>query len=193
MEQANRGEAKRQEIVGWAFDHFYDGGFHATGVDKILAETGISKRTLYKYFASKEELIEAVLAHYAVWMSERLFDRVAASGRDPREQIIGLFDARKEMLEEYPARGCLGLKAAQEYIGKHAGIAAKGKAAANYVEQAFISLCVKSGFARAEALGRQINIIFQGAVLLSQIRGDTKAFAAAKSAVRTLFASADAP
>src|SRR5271154_468191 len=43
-------EDKKLEIVRYAFDRFYEGGFHATGMEAALAGSGISKRTLYKYF-----------------------------------------------------------------------------------------------------------------------------------------------
>jgi AcrR family transcriptional regulator len=53
-------EDKRLEIVKWVFDRFYEGGFYVTGIDTAMAGSGISKRTLYKYFPSKEQLIAAV-------------------------------------------------------------------------------------------------------------------------------------
>jgi AcrR family transcriptional regulator len=40
---------------------FYRDGYHATGIDRILADAGVAKMTLYKHFRSKEELILAVL------------------------------------------------------------------------------------------------------------------------------------
>ena len=55
--------AKKQDIIRLAYDVFYKHGFHATGVDKLLNDSGISKRTMYKYFRSKEELIAATIAH----------------------------------------------------------------------------------------------------------------------------------
>src|ERR1700761_2119267 len=80
-------EGKKLEIVKYAFDRFYEGGFHATGVEAALAGSGISKRTIYKYFPSKEDLIEAVLKLYSAVILQQLFDPVAAIS-DPREQII---------------------------------------------------------------------------------------------------------
>jgi AcrR family transcriptional regulator len=174
-------ESKKLEIVKWAFDRFYEGGFHATGVDTVMADSGISKRTLYKYFSSKEALIEAVLDHYGAVIVDDLFDPVKAVSDDPRQQIEAFFDVRKTMIDEKPCRGCLGIKASQEYVGKHEGIAALGKNAALYVERQFVEMCERAGFAQAVKLGKQINILFQGALLLSQVIGDSSPFVSAKA------------
>lgn len=182
---------KKTEIVQSAYERFYDGGFHATGVDAVMAETGISKRTLYKYFDSKEDLIEAVLAHYGAQIGETLFRPAQQFSDDPRRQILAFFDIRKEMITESPVRGCLGIKAAQEYVGKHDGIAAAGKAFAKVVESTFVRLCEKAGFDEPVLLGREITTLFQGAVLLSQVYGEPSPFQAAKSAVGVLIANAD--
>ena len=52
---------KRDHLVETALDLFCRDGFHATGIDKILAESGVAKMTLYKHFKSKDELILAAL------------------------------------------------------------------------------------------------------------------------------------
>src|ERR1700742_931002 len=87
-------EGKKLEIVKYAFDRFYAGGFHATGMEAALAGSGISKRTLYKYFPAKENLIEAVLHLYSELIVHELFDPVAHIA-DPREQIVEFFDVRR--------------------------------------------------------------------------------------------------
>lgn len=179
-------EGKKLEIVKWAFDRFYEGGFHATGIDTVMADSGISKRTLYKYFSSKEKLIEAVLDHYIAGIVHELFDPVMLASDDPRQQILAFFDIRKAMIDNQPARGCLGIKASQEYIGKHEGIVAQGKCAAAAVERRFIEMCERAGFVQPGKLGKQINILFQGALLLSQVYGDSSSFVSAKSAVTAL-------
>jgi AcrR family transcriptional regulator len=179
-------EGKKLEIVKWAFDRFYEGGFHATGVDTLMADSGISKRTLYKYFSSKEELIGAVLDYYGAGIVHELFDPVMTLADDPRQQIMAFFDIRKAMIDEHPIRGCLGIKASQEYIGRHQGIAAQGKDAACDVERRFVEICHRAHFIEAVKLGKQINILFQGALLLSQVYGDSSPFVSAKGAVSAL-------
>lgn len=179
-------EGKKLEIVKWAFDRFYEGGFHATGIDTVMAESGISKRTLYKYFSSKEELIEAVIEYYAAWIVHELFDAVTALDADPRQQILAFFDIRKAMIDEAPTRGCLGIKASQEYIGKHEGIAAQSKDAAFDVERRFVDMCERAAFANPAELGKQVNVLFQGALLLSQVFGDSSPFVSARAAAQTL-------
>ena len=177
---------KKQEIVDRALASFQAGGFHATGVDTVMADTGISKRTLYKYFPSKEDLIEAVLDQYGCNVDAALFAPAMARDKAPRAQILAVFDVRREAMVAGNYQGCLAMKAAQEYVGKHDGITARGRASALYVEQRFAELCVAADLPDADALARQINVIFQGAVLTSQMRRDSVAFESAKILVKDL-------
>jgi AcrR family transcriptional regulator len=181
-------EGKKLEIVKYAFDRFYEGGFHATGMEAALAGSGISKRTIYKYFPSKEDLIEAVLRLYSAVIVQQLFDPVANIS-DPREQIIAFFDVRKtagRML----TRGCLGMKAAQEYAGKHEDIVALGRSAAALGESKFLELCKRAGFAEPARLAKQLNLILQGALALSQASGDTSPFLLARDAASAVLEKA---
>ena len=52
---------KYPQLLGTALCLFYRQGFHATGVDQLAAEAGLTKKTLYRYFATKEALIDATL------------------------------------------------------------------------------------------------------------------------------------
>jgi AcrR family transcriptional regulator len=174
-------EGKRLEIVKYAFDRFYEGGFHATGMEAALAGSGISKRTLYKYFPSKEDLIEDVLRLYSEFVVHELFDPVA-NINDPHQQILAFFDRRKttgRML----TRGCLGMKAAQEFAGKHDRIVELGRIAASRAEVKFIELCKRAEFPDATRLGKELNVVFQGAMVLSHVSGDTSPFLSAKAVV----------
>src|ERR1700744_4694982 len=153
-------EGKKLEIVKYAFDRFYEGGFHATRMDAALAGSGISKRTLYKYFPSKEDLIEAVLWLYSEAVVQDLFGPVADIS-DPREQIVAFFDVRK-VSGRMLTRGCLGVKAAQEYAGKDADIVALGRCAASLGETKFLELFKQAGFAEPARVAKQLNLIFQG-------------------------------
>jgi len=171
-------EGKKLEIVKYAFDRFYDSGFHATGMEAALAGGGISKRTLYKYFPSKKDLIEAVLKLYSEAVVQQLFGPVAHIS-DPRGQIVAFFDVRK-VAGRMLTRGCLGVKAAQEYAGKDADIVALGRCAASLGEAKFLELCKQAGFAEPARVAKQLNLIFQGALSLSHTLGDTSPFMLAK-------------
>lgn len=181
---------KKQEIIAQAYDAFYDGGFHATGIDTVMANSGISKRTLYKYFPSKEDLIESVLDKYAEDTDLFLFRAALARSDDPLAQIVAIFDVRQEMMTQSTCRGCLAMKAGQEYLGKHEGIAARGRRVSTHVEGRFIALCEQAGLADPRETGRQIGLLFQGAALTAQMQQDPTVFEAAKKAVHVLITAA---
>lgn len=182
--------AKRNEIVELALARFYDGGFLATGVDSVIADSGISKRTLYKYFPSKDDLIEAVLGAYAVSVGKSLFEPVHSSGLGAKAKILMCFDTRRTM-QEADCRGCLAIRGSQEFPGQSERLLLKCRELGAYVEAQFVGLCQEAGFAAFEDLGMQITVLFQGALLLSQAYGNSRPFDAAKVAAETLLDSAE--
>lgn len=175
--------AKKRDIIEKAYRAFYDGGFHATGVDAVMADSGISKRTLYKYFPSKEELIEAVLDRYGLDVEQSLFAPALARSSDPRARIHAVFDVRREQMLASGFQGCLAMRAAQEYAGRCGPIETRGQAAMRYIEHRFAQLCAEAGLGDPQTRGHEINNVFQGAVLVSQVRRDTEAFDAARVTV----------
>ncbi|RFB79051.1 TetR/AcrR family transcriptional regulator [Methylovirgula sp. 4M-Z18] len=180
--------SKKTVIVEKAFDAFYSGGFHATGVDALADDAGVSKRTLYKYFPTKEHLIEAVLDHYGATVRTYLIDAAAERSDDPRAQIMALFDIRRDLMLQQQFRGCLAQQAAQEYRDRHVGIEQVGEATVHYFEAHFIALCRQAKLKEPAHLGKHLHLIFQGAVAASQMRRDVTAFTTAKSIVRSLVA-----
>src|ERR1700710_488011 len=74
----------KDRILETADRLFYLQGIRAVGVDTIAAEIGISKRTLYNHFPSKDALISAYL--------ERRFRPIPPSDKPPAEQILRTFE-----------------------------------------------------------------------------------------------------
>jgi len=95
---------------------FQEGGFHATGINKILATAGVAKQTLYNNFASKDELAEAVLRlksrKVMGWLEHELKRRRNQEGAAPLEALFGALGA---WFEEEDFTGCLFTRAALEY------------------------------------------------------------------------------
>lgn len=97
-------------ILDTASELFYRHGIHAVGVDRIAAESGITKRTLYDRFGSKEALVAAYLsARHDAWWT-RLEQRLAQADSP---KVLTVFDAYAE--DTSPSgRGCAFLNAAAE-------------------------------------------------------------------------------
>src|SRR6476619_7621715 len=95
-----------QRILETADRLFYLQGIRAVGVDTIAAEIGISKRTLYNHFPSKDELIAAYLA--------RRFRRPPSSDKAPAEQILRTFDSLERRFASKDFRGCPFVNAVAE-------------------------------------------------------------------------------
>ena len=96
----------KDRILETADRLFYLQGIRAIGVDTIAAEIGISKRTLYNHFPSKDALISAYL--------ERRFVAPAASDKPPVEQILGTFDLLERRFSAKDFRGCPFVNAVAE-------------------------------------------------------------------------------
>src|SRR3978361_1750119 len=87
----------KERILETADRLFYLQGIRAVGVDTIAAEIGISKRTLYNHFPSKDELIAAYL--------QRRFTPAPTSDKPPVEQILGTFDRLERGFAAQGVRG----------------------------------------------------------------------------------------
>lgn len=100
----SRGTA-RERLLTTARTLFFAEGIRATGIDRVIAESQIAKATLYNHFATKEDLVVAVLeTHLADWQAEVLaVDRAAAP---PVERIAELFDALAGAVRTGRFRGC---------------------------------------------------------------------------------------
>lgn len=104
-----------RRIMEVASELFYRHGIHAVGVDTIAAESGMTKRTLYDRFGSKENLVAVYLrARHRQWWA-RLDERLADA---PAPRVLGVFDAY--LYDGLPSdRGCAFLNAAGELPTDH--------------------------------------------------------------------------
>ena len=110
----------RERILQTASELFYREGTRAVGVDLIVAQAGVAKTSLYRHFATKDELIEAFLLRedadfWAHW------DAVAARyRRTPREELDAQLQWIGERIERPGYRGCPQINIAAEYAdGNH--------------------------------------------------------------------------
>ncbi|AOW89249.1 TetR family transcriptional regulator [Streptomyces olivaceus] len=94
---------------------FYERGIHAVGVDLIAAEAGVTKKTLYDRFGSKEQIVVEYLAGRDERWRELLAARLdAVAGREPAVRAVAVFEASREWAAEYGSKGCSMINAHAE-------------------------------------------------------------------------------
>lgn len=96
--------AARRRIVETADRLFTLHGVRAVGVDRVVAEAGVAKMTLYHHFPAKDDLIVAALEHRDAEVFA-LF-RGAVDAAPPGEQLRALFAAQREWFASPGFRGC---------------------------------------------------------------------------------------
>ncbi|HBA44175.1 MAG TPA: TetR family transcriptional regulator, partial [Alphaproteobacteria bacterium] len=83
---------KRAHLIDVAAELFNRYGYHAAGIDRVIAEAGIAKTTLYRHFKSKEDLIVAALRRMDERFRTEMQQFVAQATPDPKQRILATFD-----------------------------------------------------------------------------------------------------
>jgi AcrR family transcriptional regulator len=174
--------AMKDRILETADRLFYLQGIRAIGVDTIAAEIGISKRTLYNHFPSKDALIAAYL--------ERRFVQPRASDKPPAEQILGTFDALERRFSAKDFRGCPFVNAVAELGPEDQSVRRIAIAFKESRRLWFRDLLAQLGVTDAEALATQLALLVDGSIAQDLVRNDPAMARAAKEAARVLLANA---
>ncbi len=175
---------KRAQIIIDASKAFETGGFRGTGVDAILAPSGVSTRTLYKHFASREDLVVAVLEARDADFLSRI--RALPEGADP---VGHLFDVLEGWLGDHARHGCMLVRVHGEYATANPGIA---KFATDH-KAAFRTLVgdrIQAVLGHQDDMLRdQVWMLFEGAVAAASV-ADLSIVATARKAALALVAMA---
>jgi AcrR family transcriptional regulator len=94
---------------------FYRDGYRVVGIDTLLAEAKVAKMTLYNHFASKEDLIIAVLEKRSADLLAAVDESLAKAGRSPARQLGAVFDGLKKWFATDDFKGCAFIRALSEY------------------------------------------------------------------------------
>jgi len=174
--------AMKDRILETADRLFYLQGIRAIGVDTIAAEIGISKRTLYNHFPSKDALISAYL--------ERRFVQPRPSDKPPAEQILATFDSLERRFARKDFRGCPFVNAVAELGTEDQSVRKIAIAFKESRRLWFRDLLVQLGVADAEALATQLALLVDGSIAQDLVRNDPAMARAAKEAARVLLRNA---
>jgi AcrR family transcriptional regulator len=172
----------KERILETADRLFYLQGIRAVGVDTIAAEIGISKRTLYNHFPSKDDLITAYL--------QRRSKLPPLSHTTPVAEILGAFDSLERRFGAHDFRGCPFVNAVAELGADDRPVK---KIALAYKESRriwFRDLLTQLDVADAEGIATQLVLLVDGSIAQNLVRDDPSMARAAKAVARVLLANA---
>lgn len=172
----------KERILETADRLFYQRGIRAVGVDTIAAEIGISKRTLYNHFPSKDALIATYLAGRST--------TAPPSDKPPLDQILGTFDRLERGFATKGFRGCPFVNAVAELGTEDHAVKKIAIAFKESRRLWFRDRLLQLGVADAEGLATQLQLLVDGAIAQDLVRGDPSMAQAAKEAAKVLLRNA---
>ena len=181
---------KRDHLVDTALTLFKRHGFHATGIDRVIAEAGVARMTLYNHFKSKDDLILAVLRRRDELFRDWFIHRLEEITDDPRERLLAQFDVLGEWFSAGDFTGCMFINASAEFADGDDPIhqaAAEHKALVlDYIE----SMTRAAGATRPRALAASLFLLTEGAIVTAHVMGRSDAALAARRTAEVLLRDA---
>ncbi|WP_243633772.1 TetR/AcrR family transcriptional regulator [Motiliproteus coralliicola] len=184
--------AKRMLLIETAFALFYCKGVHAVGINEVLAESGVAKKTLYHHFDSKDALIAAVVDYrdqrFLSWLESR-FEAVQPG----IAKIDALFDALDDWFNDrvtdlMPFHGCFFINVSGEFGEPdhpiHQQCARHKQRVAALIESQL--LLQMSSPEECREICQTLCLLKEGAITQAHVQGDRDAALKAKKAALRL-------
>jgi AcrR family transcriptional regulator len=175
------GRGARQRILDAAAELFYREGINATGVERLAAESSVSKRTLYQHFPSKTAVVEAYLRGTEQRVAPALLN---TDEQPPRQRLLAFFDA--PAVPGAPLRGCPFHNAAVEAAGTMPGVQDIVRTSKRSFADLLTELAEQAGAVDPRQLGDQLAVLYEGAAALSTSLDDPSPWANARTAAEAL-------
>lgn len=180
--------SKREQLISTAQALFSREGYHATGIDRILAESGVAKMTLYKHFRSKDDLILAVLDARQQDVLQRLY--LLRQAMPPRQALLASFDGLHQWIHQADFCGCNFINAAAEFQDRDHPIHRQAAAFKQGFAEHFRTLLQALEVAEVEALSQQLQFLLEGAMSMAHLQGPAQQALQAKAAAEVLLRAA---
>ncbi len=176
----------RQQILETASELFYQKGIQHVGINEVIAASGVAKRTLYRWFASKDLLIEAVMtyraAHWIRWFETAVSER----GNTPKERLLASFDVLRDWYASPNFRGCPFINAVLEiadasHKAHHVSINLRES-----IRQIIVQLAAEAGVKNPDFFSQQYLLLIGGASLMATIEQSPEGATFAQTALSVL-------
>lgn len=165
----------RERILNAAYELFSRRGIRAVGTEEVIERASVAKATLYRHFATKNELVLAVLERRELlWTHGLIEQRSASLGDTPEEQLLAIFDVLHQWFQDRDGfEGCSFINVLLELGPDHPA----GKASIAHIDnvrQIVLTRAEAAGLRDVENFARSWQILMKGAIVLAAV-GDAEA------------------
>ncbi|SIS03082.1 transcriptional regulator, TetR family [Pseudomonas sp. A214] len=189
MNEINSNET-RDIILDVAEKLIYKSGIAATGMDRLVKTAGVSRKSIYRYFANKDDLIVAALQRRDErWM--HWFSSEVDKAPTPRARLLNLFTVLKTWFDSEGFRGCAFINTSGETGDPQNPVRQVAKLHKQKLLDYVTRLCTEQGVESPEALARQLLILIDGAITVALVMGDHSAADQAQNILKSLLAETE--
>ncbi|HTU86920.1 MAG TPA: TetR/AcrR family transcriptional regulator [Solirubrobacteraceae bacterium] len=179
----------RERLVTAAYELFSQRGVQAVGIDAIIERSGVARQTMYRHFASKQDLVLAFLERREqLWTRDWLEAEVTSRASDPRERLLAIFDVFDSWFRAPDFEGCSFINVLLEHPSRGHPV---HRAAAAYlagIRQFLEDLARQAGIPDSHSFAREWHILMKGSIVAAG-EGDRDAAMSAKKVAALLLRS----
>ncbi len=161
-----------EKLLLAGLDLFHTYGFHAVGLDRILAEVGVTKTTFYNHFESKDELAVQAVKLRDRWDTEA-FERdlktLAGDHAPPHRVILACFDVIDHWFQSPDFEGCIFLNACHEFPNPADPVRQAARAHYLAVETMLSDLACQARAENPDVVAAEITLLIEGAFTMRQV------------------------
>jgi AcrR family transcriptional regulator len=168
-------DSGRERVLETAYRLFSQHGTRAVGVDRIIAESGVAKMTLYRNFASKDELILAFLERREErWTRDWLQASVESRSSTPAQRLLGIFDVFAEWFARDDFEGCSFINVMLELDDPGSPVRQESVRQLSEIRGFLGGLADEAGVDDVDGFARQWHILMKGCIVAAA-EGDREA------------------
>jgi len=176
----------RERILEAAYELFSRHGLQSVGINTVVARSGVTKRTLYRHFASKDDLVvEFLRLREERWTKSWLQGEVEQRASQPTERLLAIFDVFHEWFQRDDLEGCSFINVLLEVEDRESPVRqATGEHLAE-IRVFLAQLAEEAGIERPDDFARRWHILMKGSIVSAQ-EGDCEAARRAQDIGRVL-------
>ncbi|BBY36356.1 TetR family transcriptional regulator [Mycobacterium mantenii] len=176
----------RERVLTAGYELFSRRGIRAVGTDEVIQRAGVAKATLYRHFATKNDLVLAVLQRREeLWTHGLIEEQSRLRATTPDEQLLAIFDVMHDWFQLRDGyEGCSFINVLLELGPEHPA----GQACLVHIEHVRDIVrrrAVAAGLTDVEDFASSWHILMKGAIVLAAV-GDLDAALRARKMARTL-------